>query len=156
MLDKERNIFLSLPQWRHMDLNHIQSVVQVFPKAPLTEHRLQIAMRRRDHPSFRPLRLLAALDDSELLQEQRKWRSQRGQLLKEYRKALANGERAEVAILGAKRAQAEAQAATRIQAVLAQLEADLPEDVRNNVGQAFRELLMNAIEWGGELDPDEA
>ena len=46
------------------------------------------------------------------------------------------------------------QAATRIQAVLAQLETDLPEDVRNSVGQAFRELLMNAIEWGGELDPD--
>jgi multidrug efflux pump subunit AcrA (membrane-fusion protein) len=53
--------------------------------------------------------LLAALDDSELLQERRKWRSQRGQLLKEYRKALAHGERAEVAILDAKRTQAEAQ-----------------------------------------------
>ncbi len=46
------------------------------------------------------------------------------------------------------------QAATRIQSVLAQLENDLPEDVRNGVGQAFRELLMNAIEWGGELDPN--
>ncbi len=45
-------------------------------------------------------------------------------------------------------------AAARIQAVLGQLEADLPEDVRNSVGQAFRELLMNAIEWGGELDPN--
>jgi CheY-like chemotaxis protein len=46
------------------------------------------------------------------------------------------------------------QAAARIQSVLAQLETDLPEDVRTNVGQAFRELLMNAIEWGGELDPN--
>jgi CheY-like chemotaxis protein len=46
------------------------------------------------------------------------------------------------------------QAAARIQSVLAQLETDLPEDVRTGVGQAFRELLMNAIEWGGELDPD--
>ncbi len=46
------------------------------------------------------------------------------------------------------------EAAARIQAVLGQLEADLPEDVRNSVGQAFRELLMNAIEWGGELDPN--
>jgi len=45
------------------------------------------------------------------------------------------------------------EAAARIQAVLGQLEADLPEDVRNSVGQAFRELLMNAIEWGGQLDP---
>jgi len=53
--------------------------------------------------------LLATLDDQELRLEQRKWQSQRGQLLKEYRKALAGSDRAEVAILNAKRAQAEAQ-----------------------------------------------
>jgi CheY-like chemotaxis protein len=44
-------------------------------------------------------------------------------------------------------------AAERIQEFLARLDTDLPEDVRANVGQAFRELLMNAIEWGGQLDP---
>ena len=53
--------------------------------------------------------LLATLDDRELRLEQRKWQSQRAQLLKEYRKALAGSDRAEVAILNAKRAQAEAQ-----------------------------------------------
>jgi len=53
--------------------------------------------------------LLATLDDQELRLEQRKWQSQRSQLLKEYRKALAGLDRAEVAILNAKRAQAEAQ-----------------------------------------------
>ncbi len=53
--------------------------------------------------------LLASLDDQELRLEQRKWQSQRAQLLKEYRKALAGLDRAEVAILNAKRAQAEAQ-----------------------------------------------
>ncbi len=53
--------------------------------------------------------LLATLDDRDLLLEQRKWRSQRAQLLKEYRQALAGYDRAEVAILKAKRAQAEAQ-----------------------------------------------
>jgi multidrug resistance efflux pump/extradiol dioxygenase family protein len=53
--------------------------------------------------------LLATLDDQELRLEQRKWQSQRAQLLKEYRKALAGSDRAEVAILNAKRAQAEAQ-----------------------------------------------
>ena len=53
--------------------------------------------------------LLATLDDQELRLEQRKWQSQRAQLLKEYRKALAGFDRAEVAILNAKRAQAEAQ-----------------------------------------------
>ena len=44
-------------------------------------------------------------------------------------------------------------AATRIQEFLSQLDSDLPEGVRADVGQAFRELLMNAIEWGGRLDP---
>jgi CheY-like chemotaxis protein/anti-sigma regulatory factor (Ser/Thr protein kinase) len=45
------------------------------------------------------------------------------------------------------------EAAERIQEFLAHLDADLPADVRAGVGQAFRELLMNAIEWGGKLDP---
>jgi CheY-like chemotaxis protein/anti-sigma regulatory factor (Ser/Thr protein kinase) len=43
--------------------------------------------------------------------------------------------------------------AERIQTFLSKLDADLPEDVRCNVGQAFHELLLNAIEWGGKLDP---
>jgi CheY-like chemotaxis protein len=47
------------------------------------------------------------------------------------------------------------EAAERIQQFLAHLETDLPEDVRSQVGQAFRELLMNAIEWGGRLDPNQ-
>jgi CheY-like chemotaxis protein/anti-sigma regulatory factor (Ser/Thr protein kinase) len=41
----------------------------------------------------------------------------------------------------------------RIQSFLAPLDANLPENVRESVGHAFRELLMNAIEWGGGLDP---
>lgn len=53
--------------------------------------------------------LMATLDDQELRLEQRKWQSQRTQLLKEYRKALAESDRAEIAILKAKRAQTEAQ-----------------------------------------------
>jgi CheY-like chemotaxis protein/anti-sigma regulatory factor (Ser/Thr protein kinase) len=44
--------------------------------------------------------------------------------------------------------------AERIQSFLMQLEADLPEDIRESVGSAFRELLSNAIEWGGRLDPN--
>ncbi|MGH9200690.1 MAG: ATP-binding protein, partial [Vicinamibacterales bacterium] len=43
--------------------------------------------------------------------------------------------------------------ADRIQSFVMQLDTDLPEDVRESVGQAFRELLNNAIEWGGMLDP---
>jgi CheY-like chemotaxis protein/anti-sigma regulatory factor (Ser/Thr protein kinase) len=45
-------------------------------------------------------------------------------------------------------------AADRIQNFLAQLKADLPLEVRESVGRAFRELLLNAIEWGGKLDPN--
>lgn len=43
--------------------------------------------------------------------------------------------------------------ADRLEGVMARLEADLPEEVRESIGYAFRELLMNAIEWGGRLDP---
>jgi len=43
--------------------------------------------------------------------------------------------------------------AARIQSFMMHLEADLPEPVRESVAQAFRELLTNAIEWGGRLDP---
>jgi DNA-binding response OmpR family regulator len=45
------------------------------------------------------------------------------------------------------------EAAERIQEFLGRLDADLPEELRANVGYAFRELLLNAIEWGGGLDP---
>ena len=45
------------------------------------------------------------------------------------------------------------EAAGRIEAVMAQLDADLAPDVRESIGYAFRELLLNAVEWGGKLDP---
>jgi len=46
------------------------------------------------------------------------------------------------------------EAAERIQSFLMKLEADLPDDLRNTIGLAFRELLLNAVEWGGKLDPN--
>ena len=42
----------------------------------------------------------------------------------------------------------------RIQSFMGQLEADLEGEVRESVGRAFHELLLNAIEWGGKLDPN--
>ena len=45
------------------------------------------------------------------------------------------------------------EAATRLEAFMVHLEAGLSEEVRNSVAQAFHELLMNAIEWGGKLNP---
>lgn len=41
----------------------------------------------------------------------------------------------------------------RIQQFVMQLDTDLPEPARESVAQAFRELMNNAIEWGGKLDP---
>lgn len=45
-------------------------------------------------------------------------------------------------------------AAERIQGFIARLETDLPEEVRESVGMVFHEMLMNAIEWGGQFDPN--
>jgi len=45
--------------------------------------------------------------------------------------------------------------ASRITGFLTHLKADLPPEVREQVGQAFRELLNNAIEWGGRLDSNQ-
>ena len=46
------------------------------------------------------------------------------------------------------------EAAERIESFLMKLEADLLDDQRNTIGLAFRELLLNAVEWGGKLDPN--
>ncbi len=46
------------------------------------------------------------------------------------------------------------EAAERIQSFLMKLDANLPNDMRNTIGLAFRELLLNAVEWGGKLDPN--
>jgi PAS domain S-box-containing protein len=46
------------------------------------------------------------------------------------------------------------EAAEKIETVVQRLGADLPDSVLDSVGTAFRELLLNAIEWGGQLDPN--
>jgi two-component system, OmpR family, response regulator len=45
------------------------------------------------------------------------------------------------------------EAAGRLESVMAHLDANLAPDVRESIGFAFRELLLNAVEWGGKLDP---
>jgi CheY-like chemotaxis protein/anti-sigma regulatory factor (Ser/Thr protein kinase) len=45
-------------------------------------------------------------------------------------------------------------AAERVQSFLMKLESELPEALRSSIGMAFRELLSNAVEWGGKLDPN--
>ena len=46
------------------------------------------------------------------------------------------------------------EAAERIQSFLMKLEADLSNDLRDTIGLVFKELLLNAVEWGGRLDPN--
>jgi len=46
------------------------------------------------------------------------------------------------------------EAAERIQTFMMRLEADLPDTVRETIASSFRELLLNAVEWGGQLDPN--
>ena len=43
--------------------------------------------------------------------------------------------------------------ADRVHGFIAYLQSDLDRDTRDAIGHAFRELLLNAIEWGGQLDP---
>jgi len=43
---------------------------------------------------------------------------------------------------------------SRVQSFLIHMDTGLPPDVLEKVGYAFRELLNNAIEWGGHLDPN--
>jgi DNA-binding response OmpR family regulator len=45
------------------------------------------------------------------------------------------------------------EAAELIESFMNSLEADLPAETRAAVSQVFHELLLNAIEWGGHLDP---
>jgi len=46
------------------------------------------------------------------------------------------------------------EAAERIQSFLVKLDTDLSDDLRSTIALAFRELLLNAVEWGGKLDPN--
>jgi CheY-like chemotaxis protein/anti-sigma regulatory factor (Ser/Thr protein kinase) len=45
-------------------------------------------------------------------------------------------------------------AVERVHGVIVHLDSDLPADARESIAYAFRELLMNAVEWGGRLDPN--
>ena len=48
----------------------------------------------------------------------------------------------------------EMDAAERIEGFLSHLDTDLSQEVRSAVGQVFHEMLLNAVEWGGKLDPN--
>ena len=80
-------------------------------------------------------------------------------LLQTVREALAAAEPPPIEVISARPEWVELvvpctrEAAERIQTVMAQLDTDLAVDLRDTIGYAFRELLLNAVEWGGKLDP---
>ena len=80
-------------------------------------------------------------------------------LIETVRRALAASNPSRIQVLSARPEWVELlvpctrEAVDRIQSFVNQLETDLPHDVRESVGLAFRELLMNGIEWGGQLNP---
>jgi CheY-like chemotaxis protein len=43
--------------------------------------------------------------------------------------------------------------ADRIQSYIVNLDVDLPREIREPMGRMFRELLLDAMEWDGHLDP---
>lgn len=80
-------------------------------------------------------------------------------LLETVREALAAGEALPIEVISARPDWVELvvpctrEAVERIGVVMAHLETDLAPDVKESVAYAFRELLLNAVEWGGRLDP---
>ena len=46
------------------------------------------------------------------------------------------------------------EAAERIQTFMMKLDTDLPDALRETIASSFRELLLNAVEWGGQFDPN--
>jgi len=74
-------------------------------------------------------------------------------------RALTTASEPEIKVLSAKREWLELSipctrdAAERIEHFVRQLGSDLSLDLMESIALAFRELLMNAVEWGGGLDP---
>jgi len=81
------------------------------------------------------------------------------QLLETVREVLAASEPPPVEVISARPEWVELvvpctrEAAGHIEAVMSHLDAALAPDVRASIAYAFRELLLNAVEWGGKLDP---
>jgi CheY-like chemotaxis protein/anti-sigma regulatory factor (Ser/Thr protein kinase) len=46
------------------------------------------------------------------------------------------------------------EAVERIQTFMMKLDADLPDSVRETIASCFGELLINAVAWGGQFDPN--
>jgi CheY-like chemotaxis protein/anti-sigma regulatory factor (Ser/Thr protein kinase) len=80
------------------------------------------------------------------------------QLLQTVREALAATDAPAVEVISARPEWVELivpctrEAAGYIESVMSHLDSALAPDVRASIGYAFRELLLNAVEWGGKLD----
>src|SRR4030095_2723583 len=81
-------------------------------------------------------------------------------LIETVRKAIAAPETRPIEVISARPEWVELvvpctrEAVDRLQGVMATMDSDLPQDLRDRIAYAFRELLLNAVEWGGKLDPE--
>ena len=128
---------------------------------------LELLSRLRDEPSRPRVVIMTADDASATLLRAIRQHAYRylskpvepAQLVEIVRSVLAAAELRPIEVVSARPDWVELlvpcqrESAERLREFLARLDSDLPEDVRTRVGQAFGELLMNAIEWGGKLDP---
>jgi multidrug resistance efflux pump len=103
----------------------LEGEVQRVISAPVDGYLAQVHARAGDNVSAGSP--MATLDDRELRLEEIKWSSERQQLLREYREALANHDRAEASILRARLQKAEAQLEL-VQAQLDRLSITAPFD----------------------------
>src|SRR5579863_3476301 len=74
MLHQARDVLAPVAQWRHANLDHLDSIIEVLAKATLSHHRFEVLVGRGDDAHIRRERLIAAdsleallLDDAQQL-----------------------------------------------------------------------------------------
>ena len=60
MLRQERDVLPALAERRQRERHHVQAVEEILPEAPLAHHRLEVAVRGREHAEVHADRVVAA------------------------------------------------------------------------------------------------
>jgi hypothetical protein len=129
---------------------------------------LELLGRLRDKPAQPKIIIMTADDSTEtLLLSLRKEAHQFVRkpieptaLLALVRSAVASPDEPSIVVLSARPAWVELlvpcghEVADRIQSYIVNLDVDLPREIRETMGVIFRELLLDAMEWDGHLDPN--
>jgi hypothetical protein len=57
-IDKKRDIIPPVPQWRKLDIHHIQAIIEILSKYPLLNCFLEISVACRDDSNIHSVRLI--------------------------------------------------------------------------------------------------